>query len=364
MNVDEATAQAVRLHHAGRHAAAAALYQKILAVQPDHLAALNGLGMIAFQAGRCDAAVALLERVVATAGEHAGYLMNLGAVQDAARNEAAAAECYARAIAAAPGYPDPYYNLGALHLRRGEAERAVAVFERCRAAVGREFQALAYQAHALLDAGRVQEAAVLLDHERLVRRHAFAAPTGFPSLESFNDALAEHVSHHPSLRADVMSTVNGRHTGELLSPPAGPMAALEKIIREAVATYRRLLPDDPEHPMVRWAPSRWKLTGWGVVMHEGGHERTHVHPNGWLSGVLYVALPAVIADDEAGHQGWLRFGEPSPEINSRCRPELRDYRPRYGDILLFPSYFYHGTVPFHSPEPRVCISFDVEPLAD
>lgn len=286
--------------------------------------------------------------------------MNLGAVHDAAGHAEAAADCYARAIGAAPTYPDPYYNLGALHLRRGEADRAVAVFDRCMAVIGREFHALAYKAHALRDAGRDEAAAALLDYERLVRLHPFTAPRGYPDLDAFNAALAEHVRRHPSLRADVLSTVNGSHTGELLRLPQGPMAALTPIIGEAVAAYRAALPDDDAHPMVRWAPRRWKLTGWGVVMRDGGHERSHIHPNGWLSGVLYVALPeAVTRGDD--HAGWLRFGEPTPELGARSPPLLRDYCPGYGCIVLFPSYFYHGTVPFQSEQPRICISFDVEP---
>lgn len=361
MNVDAAAARAVALHHAGRQGEAAELYRHILSVQPDHLGALNGLGMIAFQGGHHDAAVALLEQVVARAGEHAGFLMNLGAVHDAAGHGDAAAGCYARAIAAAPTYPDPYYNLGALHLRRGDPEQAIAVFDRCMAAIGREFHALAYKAHALLDAGRVPESDALLDHGRYVRQHAFEPPPPFGDLDAFNADLAEHVRKHPSLRANVLSTVNGAHTGEIVDPPTGPMVALKPIIEQAVAAYRAALPDDPTHPMVRWAPRRWRLTGWGVVMRDGGHERSHIHPNGWLSGVLYVALPDAVAAG-TDHAGWLRFGQPTPQLGARAAPRLRDYRPEYGRITLFPSYFYHGTVPFRSEAPRICISFDVEPV--
>jgi hypothetical protein len=29
---------------------------------------------------------------------------------------------------------------------------------------------------------------------------------------------------------------------------------------------------------------------------------------------------------------------------------------------LFPSYFYHGTIPSESREKRICISFDAQPI--
>jgi hypothetical protein len=38
-------------------------------------------------------------------------------------------------------------------------------------------------------------------------------------------------------------------------------------------------------------------------------------------------------------------------------------RPEEGLMVLFPSYFYHGTVPLESDEVRISIAFDViEPV--
>jgi hypothetical protein len=213
-----------------------------------------------------------------------------------------------------------------------------------------------------MDAGRAEEARYLLDHDRYVRLYDFDPPTGYRDLDVFSLALARHVSGHPSLRANVMSTVKGRHTGELMVERTGPVAAVTPRIHAAVHRYLAELADDPAHPVRRWAPQHWKLTAWGVAMTDGGHERSHIHPNGWISGVIYAALPDPVLATGGGHDGWLRFGEPTPELPVRTPPTLRDYQPGYGRIILFPSYFYHGTVPFRSATPRVCVSFDVEPL--
>ena len=40
---------------------------------------------------------------------------------------------------------------------------------------------------------------------------------------------------------------------------------------------------------------------------------------------------------------------------------MKAVRPEEGLLLLFPSYFYHGTVPFEAAEPRISIAFDVLP---
>jgi hypothetical protein len=36
-------------------------------------------------------------------------------------------------------------------------------------------------------------------------------------------------------------------------------------------------------------------------------------------------------------------------------------QPRVGTLVLFPSYMWHGTVPFRSTQARTTIAFDVVP---
>jgi hypothetical protein len=97
-------------------------------------------------------------------------------------------------------------------------------------------------------------------------------------------------------------------------------------------------------------------------MFDKGHERAHIHPNGWLSGVFYLNLPELIHDPYKRPEGWLEFGRSSPGINVQSALTFRQYQPDDGQMFLFPSYFYHGTIPFRSSQRRICIAFDVEPL--
>ncbi|MDH3640748.1 MAG: putative 2OG-Fe(II) oxygenase [Gammaproteobacteria bacterium] len=354
---------AVELHHAGKFAKAKRIYEQVLALQPDHADAMGSLAMIEFQAKRYPRAIELLQTAIAANGNNPGYHMNLGAVFDAAGLLDDAAASYAHAIALAPTYADPYYNLGDLYLRQDRAEDAVAVFDQCMDAIGREFHALAYKAHALDDAHRHDDARYLLNFDDYVKAYPFEVPDGYPGIEAFNAALARHIKTHPTLQGNVMSTEHGKHTGELLVDPKGPMEAMEQRIHEAIVWYIKNLPDDPGHPTVRWVPRAWKLTSWGVVMFDRGHERAHIHPNGWLSGVFYLSLPDLISDPSKNHEGWLEFGRPTPDLHVQSELTLRHYQPAYGQMFLFPSYFYHGTIPFRSDQRRICVAFDVEPLS-
>ena len=46
----------------------------------------------------------------------------------------------------------------------------------------------------------------------------------------------------------------------------------------------------------------------------------------------------------------------------KAEPELTTFRPEPGMMLLFPSYFFHRTLPFQSHETRISIAFDVMPF--
>jgi uncharacterized protein (TIGR02466 family) len=361
-NLNEAMTAAVRLHQDGKLTDAARIYRQVIKLQPNHPDALSSLAMVESEDKRFERAIDLLQRAIELVGNNAGYYINLGSVFDEIGNLDDAETNYQRAIELTPEYPDPYYNLGNLYLKQGQAEAGIAIFDQCMAATGRDFHALAYKAHSLFDAGKIQDAVFLLDHGSLVKRYPFEPPQGYESIEALNQTLARHVSTHRSLQNNVRATVGGDHTGELLVDPKGPMAEMEEIINSAVAWYKKQLPDLPDHPFLLHEPIAWRLTAWGVVLRNKGHERSHIHPNGWLSGVFYVQLPEIISDPESEPQGWLEFGRPTKDLHVSTEPETQTYQPQYGNIILFPSYFYHGTIPFKSKEKRICISFDAEPI--
>ena len=78
-----------------------------------------------------------------------------------------------------------------------------------------------------------------------------------------------------------------------------------------------------------------------------------------MSSALYIALPDEVkaANDEAGY---IQFGVPTLEIPLDLEPR-RVVRPEVGSLVLFPSYMWHGTVPFQSEQPRITVAFDIIP---
>ena len=69
-----------------------------------------------------------------------------------------------------------------------------------------------------------------------------------------------------------------------------------------------------------------------------------------------------VAKDRDTRQGWIKFGEPSLAVPLK-NPIRRAVQPVPGRLVLFPSYMWHGTIPFHAPAVRTTIAFDAVPVA-
>ncbi|MBL0001330.1 MAG: hypothetical protein IPO97_10290 [Sphingomonadales bacterium] len=97
---------------------------------------------------------------------------------------------------------------------------------------------------------------------------------------------------------------------------------------------------------------------WSVRLAGKGFHANHVHPAGWISSALYVALPERGPDDSP-NAGWLALGSPEAGLGLDISP-TRLIEPKPGRLVMFPSTMWHGTVPFDAGE-RLTVAFDVAP---
>lgn len=134
--------------------------------------------------------------------------------------------------------------------------------------------------------------------------------------------------------------------------------ALRSAIVDAVERYVAELPaPDADHPLLsQRRDRRVRFAGsWSVWLREKGFHTSHVHPQGWLSSALYVDLPPDAEDQP--NAGWLQLGQPRPELDLQLDP-LQLINPEPGRLVLFPSWMWHGTLPFPAGE-RLTVAFDV-----
>jgi hypothetical protein len=172
--------------------------------------------------------------------------------------------------------------------------------------------------------------------------------------------LSEVVRNIHKLRGQMLaqSVRGGTQTdGHLLQRIEPEIVELRAALKRVVTRHIENLPSlDPHHPSAREQSTPIRFSGaWSVRLMGGGRHTNHVHPMGWLSSALYLALPPDVGGEE--NAGWLTIGEPDATLGLDLQPR-RMIEPKPGRLVLFPSWMWHGTRPFGEGE-RLTVAFDV-----
>jgi tetratricopeptide (TPR) repeat protein len=204
---------------------------------------------------------------------------------------------------------------------------------------------------------------VLCDYDKMVLSECLETPPGWSDLCSFLSEATLRLSalHNPhGHRLLYQSLRQGTETTQDLSRSQDPVIqALFQAFAAPIARYREQI-GRGEDPLRRRNRGSSRFNGsWSVRLHSAGYHTSHVHPRGWISSACYIQLPDSM---RAGHtaEGILSFGMPGMITMPSLDAEL-SVRPELGRLVLFPSYFWHGTLPFHSEQARLTVAFDVVP---
>ena len=274
--------------------------------------------------------------------------------------------------------------------RLGNQERAIALLRDALAAEPDHAAAHQHLAHSLVAAGEPKQAEVhalrateldpldqapwalltviwrllddprehwLTDYERLVM------PVDLDAAPGFFEELAARIQEMHTMREHPaeQSLRGGTQTrGNLFDRKDPLIERLKAQIRTGVHQRLRALPQDPTHPFLSRKTDGIDFAGsWSVRLRSEGFHIHHIHQHGWISSALYVSLPPEVGQGEAGA---LAFGVPDAALGLDLAPR-RVELPRVGRLVIFPSYLWHGTLPFESSEPRLTVAFDALPAA-
>lgn len=172
-------------------------------------------------------------------------------------------------------------------------------------------------------------------------------------------ALVDQVNGH--LDAQIAAReAQGPRVGELTlaqqAVEAGGEQSLATEVARRIASYLGIADDRPL-TRVRYE------TFWMVRHFPGTFSPVHFH-TGDVSGVMYLKVPAHIADEaaqarqsyiNARRAGYITFFIGGKQALSRS---LISFRPEVGDLYLFPSWLLHAVEPFEGEGERRSLSFN------
>ncbi|MGO9802499.1 MAG: tetratricopeptide repeat protein [Steroidobacteraceae bacterium] len=313
------------------------------------------------RAGRGDVAEVLLREAVKRDGPLPQLRFMLSAVLRETQQLAEAETEALESAATVPESPAVIENLVSILLSRGRPQEALPFIRAQRARMPAAQAWLAYDATAarLAAEPRYRE---LYDYQRLVRVYELQPPPGFASVAQLNAALLEVLAarHRTDTHPLGETLRNGSQTTRNLVTDPDPligslMSAFEQPLRE----YLAAVGTDAEHPFTARNRGTARISeAWSVQLRRGGFHINHYHNQGWISCTYYVQVPEEASDQEL-KSGWLKLGEPrfpTPGAGVGCYVQ-----PRPGQLVLYPSYMWHGTTPIHASQPRTAVSFDAVP---
>jgi uncharacterized protein (TIGR02466 family) len=395
-------------------------YQEAISIDPDYAEAHNNLGIAQKIEGYLEEAIESLTRALQLKPNDATIYVNLGATLQDKGDTDKAIEAYRQAIQIKPDLAEAQLNLGSLLLANKNFEEAIVHLKRathisphlseafemignlhfmhqeyskalvkydlanskrsrarallCLYALGKykEFSKRIEKSHDL-DKGNIEMASVSAFVSNQINKsnfHPFCKnPLDFlyfsniknhkNNTKAFIDRLIDELEQIPSIWSPKkQATKNGFHTTvNLFNKNQGTISILEKIIRDEIKIYYEKFKSN-ECVFIDMWPTNISLNGWSIRIHQDGFQSTHIHPAGWLSGVIYLAL----VESEDRNEGAIEFslhGYDYP-IKNENFPKLR-YFPQKGDIVFFPSSLFHHTIPIKNNGERIIVSFDLLP---
>lgn len=221
----------------------------------------------------------------------------------------------------------------------------------------------------------------LYDYSSLVKSYLIEPPAGWSSRADYLADLAAELkqAHHFRTHPFGHSVRQGSQLPDIFAVQTPAIQGFLQALQAPVNAHIEHLGSGPD-PLRRRNTGAWQIQGiWSVMLRPGGFHVDHVHQEGWLSSAFYVELPDVVTKPDAksgsaqgnnktgnpagdsARQGWIRFGQPGSPVQP-AQTAQHFVKPEPGMLVLFPSYMWHGTVPFTGKQSRLTVAMDIIPV--
>ena len=402
MNINEALKRAISLHNENRISEAEALYKSVLKSEPNHPIASVLHAKILLQTGRPNKVGEILKTVIR---QHAYYMQAhnaMGEFYESKKEKLKALRCYKKALMLEPAQSAPLVAIGnimqnldsysdaenpkifevykravinqpkfipalnncaAIQLKMLLPNEALNTINNVLSFSPNNIRANAYKTIILQGLGKESEADELIGFGKLIQTTSLQLNKPDQNLVVFNEKLKKVILNHPNFTSDwdpAKRAIRGGAVVPRLFDYNHPiLKKLEVGIVNAVGNYMARLEDQENHPFLGYKPTRYTIDIWANILGSNDHQSSHIHNQGWMSGVYYVSLPENSLEDNS-YAGWIEFNRPGYGLPALGGDDhIKKLAPKAGMIVMFPSYVWHGTIPFTSQGTRISIAFDV-----
>ena len=374
------------LHGLGKIEESSYYLEKAVLLKPDYAEAHNNRSVSLRELGRLTDAKNAAALALALRPDFAEAHNNLGnTLKDQGKAEEAL-KSYGQAISTKPNYVEAIINRWQLLYDEGQYDAALLDIDSCNSEKSR-----AGSLETLYALGRIDEiyrrieiqteedegnlriaafSSFISARERRDTAHKFCNdPMSFlhvsnisNHIKNLNRAVKEIIDDLNNVdviwEPDGKATIGGFQTLKhinLFNNPAKSLMLLKTIILDELDAYYSKFQTQACTLIKKW-PSQKKLRAWSVRLQKSGYQEHHIHPDGWISGVVYLK----VVPPQQNNEGAIEFSLNGPKYSDVNSPSFL-HQPKVGDIILFPSSLHHRTIPFTTDTDRIIVSFDLKP---
>ena len=359
-------------------------FEKAIKINPTYADAHYNLGNMLRDLGELQRAKYCFEKTIEIDPNYVKAHNNLGVIFQKLGELQIAKDCFEKSIELKPNYQVALTNRGKILFLKGEFELALIDFDNCNTFASRSFALTSLYALGRIDEiyKRIEENSQL--DEKNIGVAAFSSFIAYKEKKSthqnfcpnpidfiHHSNLSSHLQNFNSFITEIIKELDNVYTiwepiskttiGGFQSKPTlftksqKKIQNLKSIIITEIESYYLKFKSETCSFIKRW-PSKYDLNAWHVILKKQGHQNPHIHPAGWLSGVIYLKVVPSFKKNEGAIEFCLNgnnyYDAESPKVV---------HLPKTGDIVLFPSSLHHKTIPFSTDTDRISIAFDLVP---
>ena len=130
---------------------------------------------------------------------------------------------------------------------------------------------------------------------------------------AFNIFISNRTRAKAQMIKDIFKNLNTTKNGfqatiDIFKNPSKKISLLKSIIIDELDTYYSKFKNENCSYIKKW-PLEKKIAGWHVILKQQGHQISHIHPSGWLSGVIYLK----VVPSKEKSEGAIEFRMDSPQ---------------------------------------------------